>query len=435
MRPVLLFNCHLMAQKPRKAREGNGPRPEPSHHSNEVPHDPPLPFRQKMIYVVTVAAGVAAALALLWMLRWVFTLTFAAVLLAVFLRGGADLMGRLLSPILRLGPNLRLALFVCLLIGSMTGFAFLAAPSLTGQAAQLRKRVPQAVESFREQLRESRWGAWLIEESEALVGQMSPATQPTTAEAAQPFARTTPSDTRAATRPGGASGSGPDLQSLLRLVVRWAGGAVTVIISVLFLVFAALYMAAEPDLYRRGVLWLVPPRGREQAQRVLDRVDYTLRHWLMGQLAAMAIVGVLIGLGLWALGAPLPLLGGAAAALLEFVPNVGPVVAAGVPTLLALAAEGRFLSGPSLAMAVLLLFLLVQMLESYLLTPLIQRRVVELPPALLIVTQLAAGVLLGPIGVAIAAPLVASAMAVTRELFVVGDPDREHPNDRAGDAL
>ena len=105
-----------------------------------------------------------------------------------------------------------------------------------------------------------------------------------------------------------------------------------------------------------------------------------------------------------------------------------------LPALLSLGAEGRFFSGPSLAVSVLVLFLVVQTLESYLMTPLIQRRAVELPPALLIFTQLAAGLLLGPLGVVIAAPLVASAMAAARELIVVGDPAHEDPKDRAHDA-
>ena len=146
---------------------------------------------------------------------------------------------------------------------------------------------------------------------------------------------------------------------------------------------------------------------------------------------AMGAVGVMTFIGLWILGAPLPFVFATLAGLLEFIPNIGPVIASGLPTLLSVGHEGRFLSGPSLAMAVLGWFLVVQMLESYLLTPLIQRRAVELPPALLIVTQLAAAVLLGPVGVAIAAPLVASGMAVSRELFVVGEPGKEDPQDRA----
>lgn len=407
----------------------------PHQHESDPPHDPPLPFRQKMIYVVTVAAGVFAALALLWLLRWVFTLTFAALLLAVLLRSGADLLGRVLAPVVRLGHGTRLALFCVLLVGVVVALVFLAAPPLGRQAAQLRERAPQAIEDVRQQLRQSRWGSWLVEESEAIVEQISPPTQPATQPAQQlPGGAGDPTQAdgeaaEPATQPA-EHRSGPDLQALLDFAFRWAGGAINIIVGLLFVVFAGLYLAAEPDLYRRGVLWLVPPRGREKAQCVLDRIDHTLNHWLVGQLVAMAVVGLTIGLGLWALGAPLPFLGGALAAVLEFVPNVGPVIAAGVPTLLALAAEGRFLSGPSLALAVLILFLIVQMLESYLLTPLIQRRAVELPPALLIVTQLSAALLLGPVGVAIAAPLVAAAMAVTRELFVVGDPAQEDPEDR-----
>src|SRR5690606_13529823 len=128
---------------------------------------------------------------------------------------------------------------------------------------------------------------------------------------------------------------------------------------------------------------------------VLRRIGHTLRYWILGQLAAMTLVGTVAGVGLWILGAPLPLVLGVLAGVAEFVPNVGPFVAAVLPTLLSVTAEGRFLDGPSLGVAVLVLFVAIQTAESYLITPMIQQRAVEIPPALLIVTQLAAAVLLG----------------------------------------
>ena len=267
-------------------------------------------------------SGVLAAMYVSWHIRWVFTLVFASVLLAVFLRGGADLLARVLRPIVRLGPGVSLGLFCLLLLGLAVAFVALAVPSLSEQVDQLRGQLPQAVEGLRDRLRQTEWGTYLLERLEG--GQ-----------------------------PAATAGSP---EAVARRAAGWAGSAISFVVATLFFVFMGLYMAAEPGLYVRGVLWLVPPRGRKRADAALRRIGRTLRFWLLGQLVAMACVGLLTGVGLWVLGAPLPLVGGVLAALLEFVPNVGPAIAAGLPTLLSLGAEGRFVSGPALAGAVLIWF-------------------------------------------------------------------------------
>ena len=375
--------------------------PEPpaaSHHAGQdTRSEPPLPFRQRAIYIVAISVGAVIAVLLIWQLRGVLTLAFASILFAVFLRSGANLLAWLLRGVVRLRPGVSLAIFCLLLVLASAAVVTLAVPSLSGQVDLLSERLPESFDQLRQRLRETGWGEWVLE----ILGINN-----------------------------GGSTTAPATRAIARNAAGWVGSLFTLVFSVIFFLFMALYLAAEPGLYQRGVLWLVPPRGREKADCVLKRVGHTLKFWLMGQLIAMAAVGVLITLGLWILGAPLPMVSGLLAALLEFVPNVGPALAAGVPTLLSVSAEGRFLDGPSLAVAVLSWFLIVQMLESYLLTPLIQRRAVELPPALLIVTQISAAVILGPLGVAVAAPLVAAAMAASRELFVVGDPEHEDPRDR-----
>jgi predicted PurR-regulated permease PerM len=289
------------------------------------------------------------------------------------------------------------------------------------------------VQSLKEELRESRWGTWLVQEGEAMADRVRPETRPATTQAGDPAGFDQDATESQVGVPSGNNGGGSsvDLAGFFRRAAGWASSAVLAVVVLLFVLFTGLYLAIDPGLYMRGVLWLVPPRGRRKADCVLKRVGHTLRYWIMGQLVAMALVGTVAGLGLWILGAPLPMVLGTLAGVAEFVPNVGPFVAAGLPTLLSATAEGRFLSGPSLAVAVLLMFIAIQTLESYVITPMIQQRAVEMPPALLITTQLAAAMLLGPIGVVIAAPLVASVMAALNELVVVGDPANEHPKDRS----
>ena len=281
-----------------------------SDHAQPIPKVP-LPYRRRVIYIVTVVAGLAVVLFFAWKLRWVLTLAFASILFAVFLRGGADLLARLLSPMVKLGRGTSLALFCLLLVGMTALFIALAVPSLSDQFDKLRADLPQSWEAVRERLRSTQWGAWVDQ------------------------------------RLGGTPAASPE--AVAQRAAGWASNALTGLIALLFFLFMGLYMAAEPSMYTRGVLWLVPPRGRKRADCALKRVGHTLRYWLMGQLVAMAAVGTLTALGLWILGAPLPMVGGVLAAVLEFVPNVGPAVAASVPTLLSFGAECRFFNGPSLA--------------------------------------------------------------------------------------
>lgn len=178
------------------------------------------------------------------------------------------------------------------------------------------------------------------------------------------------------------------------------------------IVFVGIYTAADPTLYAKGVLSLVPPKRRERADEVMNKVGDTLWWWIIGRLASMTIIGVLVTLGLWLLGIPVPLALGILAALLTFIPNLGPLIALVPPTLLALQ-DGWFWAG-----VVVAFYLAVQAVESYVLTPMIQQRSVSLPPVVTLSTQVLLGFFTGIIGLTVASPLAAVAMVLVRELYV-----------------
>jgi predicted PurR-regulated permease PerM len=182
--------------------------------------------------------------------------------------------------------------------------------------------------------------------------------------------------------------------------------------ALLIIVVVGLYVSAQPDLYRRGVLRLVPVGGRTRANEVLHEVTDVLRWWLLGTMVSMTLVGVLTTVGLLWLNVPLALTFGLLAAALTFIPNIGPALSVLLPALLALAEE------PIRAVYVAGLYLIIQTIESYAVTPLIQKRTVELPPALTITAQIALGGLVGVIGVAVATPLTAAVMTAVRMLVV-----------------
>jgi predicted PurR-regulated permease PerM len=173
---------------------------------------------------------------------------------------------------------------------------------------------------------------------------------------------------------------------------------------------------------------LLAPSMRPAGREVLSKATDTLQNWLIAQFMAMAVVGVLTWLGLWLIGVPLAPILGLIAALLAFIPNIGPIIAA-VPAVLL-----GFSMGPTIALLVVGVYVAVQALESYAITPLIQQERVSLPPALIISMQLLMGVLFGILGLALVTPMAALGLTLVREVYVqrylgvepLGDED--HPD-------
>ena len=185
--------------------------------------------------------------------------------------------------------------------------------------------------------------------------------------------------------------------------------------------FVGMYGAYNPQLYHDGLLKLLPKERRQRGTEVLLQLRSALGLWIVGRLISMAIVGVLTAIGLWILGVPLPISLGVLAALLTFIPNIGPLLAAIPQVLLALNV------GTNTALYVILFNIALQGIESYLITPMIQRHEVTLPPILTISAQLLMAVLVGVIGIMMAAPLVVVAMVLVQMLYVHDRLGDRHP--------
>ena len=182
--------------------------------------------------------------------------------------------------------------------------------------------------------------------------------------------------------------------------------------NVLVIAFLGIAIAADPGGYRGGALRLVPPRHRDKGARVLDGAGETLRHWLFGQLLTMLVIFLLTWAGLAFLGIGGALILGLQAGLLAFVPTIGPMIAGGIIILSSLA------SGFNAALGAAGVYLAVQAVESYGLTPFIQRRALDIPAATIFAGQLLLGVLFGLWGVALALPLVAVIKVLLDELYI-----------------
>ena len=175
----------------------------------------------------------------------------------------------------------------------------------------------------------------------------------------------------------------------------------------LLIFFIGLFLGIQPRLYIDGIVKLVTLSKRDRAREILGEIGAGLKWWLAGKLVAMVCVGGLTFLGLRLLGIGMALTLAVLAALLTFIPNFGPIIAA-VPAVLI-----GLLEGPATALWIVGLYVAIQTVESYVITPLIQQQAVSLPPALTITSQLVMAVFVGGLGLALATPLTVVASPIT----------------------
>ena len=320
--------------------------------------------------VAAVLAAIAVLIALMAMTVNVLLLVFAGLLFAVLLSAAADA----LAGVTRMPRGAALAAVVVTMLLALVGASMALWPSLSEQVDELVRQLPAAMTELRGWMEGREWGRWLLGRAE----------------------------------PGRVIEDSAVMDQATGVLMS-SFSALTALVVILFV---GLYVAAQPELYHRGVRSLVPPGARPRFDAVVFEIVGVLRWWLLGTLLSMTIVGVLTTLGLWWLGVPLALAFGVLAALLTFIPNFGPVISVLPPTLIALADQ------PGDALWVLGLYGAIQIVESYAITPLIQRRTVAMPPALTIIAQVILGLLVGPIGVVVATPVTAVAMTAIERLYV-----------------
>jgi predicted PurR-regulated permease PerM len=318
-----------------------------------------------------VAALVVVALLCAWYAADGLLVIFAGILLAIFLRGlSAGVAG-----LTGIGRGWALTAVVAALVGLIVLGYWLLAPEVGRQAGELARSLPESWSSLQRRLSGSGFGRWLLEQ----------------ASGAEEWV----TDRRA-------------LGQATSILSTTAGA----LVGILIVLALGIYFAAEPAIYLDGALRLVPPARRGHARDVLLAIGDALTWWLIGRFIGMAIIGVLTWLGLLFLGVPLALTLALIAAALTFLPNIGPVVSAVPAVLLAL------MQGPAQAGWVVVLYTAIQLVESYLLTPLVQRRTLRMPPALTLSAQIVLGTLFGIAGLALATPLVAAAIVVVQKLYV-----------------
>lgn len=367
-------------------------------------------------------------LRLLWDAQAILLAAFLGVLFGLAVARGADWLERWRVP-----RGVGASLIVFGTYGLLAGFITLSAPTLQQQFGELRTSLPEATDQIERWLEAHRGGVL----GQLLVGGAATAENP----AARPAPPARPRAGKLTAAPGavpqtvpksGETVPGPEgglpstlrrtltaqLGGLGRYMFRFVSSTVAVATGLLLITFIAIYIGADPRTYRRGLLHLVPHEARPRAREVLDAIGATLRRWLVSQLVAMLVIGVVTTLVLLALDVKAAVSLGILAGLLEFIPNIGPVLSA-LPAIVM-----GFLDSPQKAVLVALAYAGIQLAENHLLIPLLMRKGVDLPPVLTLLAQALMALVFGFLGLLVAVPLVAAVVVTVKMLYVedvVGD--------------
>ncbi|HEX2780215.1 MAG TPA: AI-2E family transporter [Gemmatimonadaceae bacterium] len=422
------------------AASSPAPGSTPAH-----PPTPPVHFeRRKRVVgwqsrdILRAAALVVAlyiVLRLLWVAQEIVFVVFLGTLFGLAVSSAVDRLQRF-----RIPRGIAAAATVLGFLAVLGLFGAWMAPTLRTQSRELRARLPQAMEKVE---------LWINAHQNGLIGLMlgrgggDAGARDSTAQGAAAPARDTTAAARARdtsalarardTAAARDTSAGPDDDSKVSLKERigskmggitryffpFLSSTLAVFGGVLLIIFLSIYIGAEPTLYRSGIMHLFPRRARARADEVLGAMAVALRKWLVTQLIAMAVIGVVTTVVLLILRVKAAFALGILAGLFEFIPTVGPILSA-VP-----AVAMGFIDSPEKALFVALAYIAIQFLENHILIPLLMRGGVDLPPALTVVTQAVMALVFGFLGLMVAVPLLAAVMVPVKMLYVegvVGDP-------------
>ena len=282
---------------------------------------------------------------------------FGGIVFASMLDGGERLLGRFVP----LGRGWRLGIVLLLAVGFLVWLGNFAGSQISREAAQL----PEIIEA-----QATRGIAWLD---------------------AQGFA----------IDQGDVRSVAGQLVTGVGTVTRAIGGVFGALTTLFLIAIIGIYVALEPQIYERGVAWMLPREQREDFCITASRMAFTMRRLMAGRLVGMVFEGVFTWIMLVAYGVPMAVLLGIITGLLAFIPNVGALIAGILMVLVG------FSGGVDMGLYTILVYFLVQTFDGYVVIPLIAKKTVDLAPALVLGAQLIMGVLFGVIGLFLADPLLA----------------------------
>lgn len=396
---------------------------------------------QDVLRAAALVIAMYLAIRLLWFAYPLVLTTFLGVLFGLAVSSGVDRLERF-----RIRRGVAAALIVFGSLAALGGVVAWTAPTLREQSQELQVKLPEAIDKLEGWINSQRGGflgsllggagatGAAVETAVAGPDSASRAAQPEDtagAAEAEPAGADAPSrqQIRAA---GGAAGQdstaagggslrermGDSLAGAQRYLFGFLTSTVTVIAGLVLVIFLAIYIGADPDIYHGGLMHLFPHGSRKRAGEVLSVIAHTLRRWLRTQLIAMVVIGVVSTTALLILDIPAAIPLGILAGLFEFIPTVGPILSA-IP-----AVTMGFIDSPEKALTVALVYMAIQFAENNLLIPMLMKEGMDLPPAVTILGQALMALLFGFLGLLVAVPLIAATIVGVKMLYVedvVGD--------------
>ncbi|MEO8820512.1 MAG: AI-2E family transporter [Ginsengibacter sp.] len=306
----------------------------------------------------------------------VILLSLAGILLAVYFRG----FGNMLHRKLHWPPKLCIFLSVFINVLLLAGFFWFVGARLQQQVAQLSDTLPQTIQHLKEQLNQSDFGSKVLSSLNSAANSIK-------------------------------------VESVAK---KFFSGTFGVLSDLYVVILFAVFFTADPLLYKRGIIHLLPAKAKAKGDKLLDDLNDVLKKWLKAQIIGFFFIAIFTGIGLWIVGMPLILTLALIAGILNFVPNFGPLIALIPAVLLGL------MQGPSTALIVACIYIGVQIIQSAVTQPIIQQKMVNLPPALTIFAQVAFGMLAGFWGVLLATPIVVIVLKIVNILYVENQESHQY---------
>lgn len=299
-------------------------------------------------------------------------LLFLGILLALLLNGISGFVARKT----RLPFGGSMILFILFILFILVGIGWYAGPNLISQYKILREQIPSAINNLKDIFSQRGWAEYLF---------------PAQVQLDQLFS---------------------DGSSFISGIAGIFSTAAGFLASLFFILFVGIYLAIDPDMYLENFKRIIAPPKRQRATEIFSLLGNGLRWWLLGRFASMAVVGLLTTILLFIAGIKMAVFLGLIATMFSFVPYIGPTVSALPAIIVALSDD------PLKVLYVIVIYSLVQFVESYFITPLIQERAVSMPPALLITVQVLMGLLFGLLGVLLATPLTVVVIILVQTLYI-----------------
>lgn len=330
-------------------------------------------FNKKITKTIFIALLMLSAFALLIFHANFFLLVFAGIFFSVLLNfASAWIVNK--TP---LKYGLALSLILLFMTGILYLIIILIGPSMVEQVQEMTETLPRSLQNLKNKITQSSLGQSLFEELPTDIGAL--------------------------------------LENREKVMSRIVGSFSTTIGAIanfFIIIITGIFLASSPGIYTKGFTRLFPVDFRPRLREVMDKTQYSLSLWMMAKLISMLVVGVFTAIGLEILGMPMPYALALIAALFSFIPNIGPYLALAPAVLIGL------MQGGNMYIYVLILYFSIQIVESYLITPMIEKKMVHLPPALTLFWMVLLGVLTGILGLIMATPILAALIVIIEELYV-----------------